>query len=111
MAGQADRVTGDLPRTGLAELQPHQHARPGQPGEEPGLIVCPLRALETTFRSTARAAAADTPVPGTCRAPYRTAQRRRSFGNDRSAASFPPPYHTIPPSFAVPATGSCDSSC
>src|SRR5258708_19683113 len=65
--------------------------------------LAPLTAASvTTFRSTARAAAAGRPRPGNepGSAPS-PAQRRRSLGRVRSAANFPPPYHTIPPSFAV----------
>ena len=56
-------------------------------------------AAVTLFRRTARAI---TPCSG-CprRSSAGPAQRARSFGKVRSAASFPPPYQMIPPSFVV----------
>jgi hypothetical protein len=102
LAGQANRVAGDLSGAGLAEPQPHQHPGLPQPGEEPRLITRLLHRPVTTFRSTARATAAGRPLRGNSPGSGAgLAQRRRSFGKVKSAASFPPPYHTIPPSVAV----------
>ena len=102
VAGEGDGIPGDLSRIGLAEPHPHQHPGLAQPGEEPGLVGRLFRRLGD--RGPQRAA--DRRGRNTCsgeRPVFRAdpAQRARSFGKVRSAASFPPPYQTTPPSRAV----------
>ena len=107
-AGQADRVSGGLAGPGRAVAAAGPAARPAsKPGEELRLGPGGGRALgdlpaqhgpgRTARSSRARAAAAArrpaAPAAGAARPPG-SGQRRRSFGKDRSGASFPPPNQT-----------------